>query len=98
MTGALVTASRRTGAPAGPRWRTRNPSTAVAFRFLVAPVVLLLALTIYPLIFAVWTSLSSYWLFAPERATFVGLDNYIALFQMPLFGGTVLRTLAYAGG
>jgi multiple sugar transport system permease protein len=70
----------------------------VAFRFLVAPVVLLLVITIYPLVFAVWTSLRSYWLFAPDEAHFVGLDNFSSVFGTSLFGGTVLRTLLFAGG
>jgi multiple sugar transport system permease protein len=98
MAGAPITTDSFPGAPVGLRRRARNPSSAVAFRFLVGPVVLLLALTIYPLVFAVWTSLHSYWLFAPDRASFVGLSNFTDLFQMGLFGGTVLRTLVYAGG
>jgi multiple sugar transport system permease protein len=50
------------------------------------------------LVFALWTSLRSYWLFAPDQAQFVGLDNFSALFGMSLFGGSVLRTLIFAGG
>ena len=78
--------------------RRRDHNSAVAFRFLVGPVVFLLLITIYPMVFAVWTSLHVYWLFAPERAAFVGLGNYLSLFHAPLFGGSVLRTLAFAGG
>jgi ABC-type sugar transport system permease subunit len=43
----------------------------------------LLLITVYPLIFALSTSLRSYWLFDPDRSAFVGLDNYIALFLRP---------------
>jgi len=53
----------------------RRSDGAVAFKFLVAPVALLLLITVYPLIFALLTSLRSYWLFAPDRATFVGFEN-----------------------
>jgi len=76
----------------------RGRDGAVAFRFLVGPVVLLLLITIYPLVFAVWTSLRSYWLFAPEEARFVGLENFSFLFGSSLFGGSVLRTVIFAGG
>jgi multiple sugar transport system permease protein len=78
--------------------RRRDQNSIVAFKFLVVPVVFLLLITIYPLLFAVWTSLHSYWLFAPDRASFVGLDNYISLFSTPLFSGSVVRTLVFAGG
>ena len=71
---------------------------AVAFKFLVGPVVFLLLITVYPLIFALWTSLHSYWLFAPDRAEFVGLNNYVALFSASLFGGSVIRTIIFAIG
>jgi multiple sugar transport system permease protein len=85
-------------ASAKTRRRRRGPDGAVAFRFLVGPIVLLLLITIYPLVFAAWTSLRSYWLFAPDQAHFVGLDNFSALFGSSLFGGSVLRTLVFAGG
>jgi multiple sugar transport system permease protein len=76
----------------------RDRDSAIAFKFLAGPVVLLLLITLYPLAFAVWTSLHSYWLFAPDRAKFVGLDNYLSLLGMSLFGGSVTRTMFYAGG
>lgn len=80
------------------RTQRRTRESTIAIRFLVGPVALLLALTLYPFLFAVWTSLRSYWLFAPERAEFVGLRNYKALFGTSLFGQTVGRTLVFAFG
>lgn len=80
------------------RRRMRDSHDAVAFKFLVGPVVFLLLITVYPLIFALWTSLHSYWLFAPDRAEFVGLNNYVALFSSSLFGGSVIRTIIFAIG
>jgi multiple sugar transport system permease protein len=77
--------------------RLRGDS-AVALKFLVGPVALLLLITVYPLIFALSTSLRSYWLFDPDRSAFVGLDNYIALFRTSLFGASVLRTIKFAAG
>lgn len=90
--GALA-ASARSGV-AMRRRRTRDP--VIAAKFLLGPVALLLALTLYPLVFAVWTSLRSYWLFAPDRATFVGLRNFVSLFANHLFGPSVARTLVFA--
>ena len=87
-----------TRASAKTRGKQRGRDGAVAFWFLVGPVVLLLLITIYPLVFAAWTSLRSYWLFAPDQAQFVGLDNFSALFGTSIFGGSVLRTLVFAGG
>jgi multiple sugar transport system permease protein len=95
---ASVAASDDARASAKMKGRRRDHDGAVAFRFLVGPVVLLLLITVYPLVFAVWTSLRSYWLFAPEEAHFVGLDNFSSLFGTALFGGSVLRTLLFAGG
>ena len=77
--------------------RLRGDS-AVAIKFLVGPVALLLLITVYPLIFALSTSLHSYWLFDPDRSAFVGLDNYIALFRTSLFGASILRTIEFAVG
>lgn len=76
------------------RRRTRDPATAA--KFLLGPVALLLVLTLYPLVFAVWTSLRSYWLYAPNRTTFVGLGNYVSLLESQLFGPSVGRTLVFA--
>jgi multiple sugar transport system permease protein len=81
----------------GVHLRLRGDS-AVALKFLVGPVALLLLITVYPLIFALSTSLRSYWLFDPDRSAFVGLDNYIALFRTSLFGASVLRTIEFAVG
>jgi multiple sugar transport system permease protein len=78
--------------------KRRDSHDAVAFKFLVGPVVFLLMITVYPLIFALWTSLRSYWLFAPDRATFVGLNNYFALFHTSLFVGSSIRTIVFALG
>jgi multiple sugar transport system permease protein len=84
--------------PKGEKRGRRDRDSAIAFKFLAGPVVLLLLITLYPLAFAVWVSLHSYWLFAPDRAEFVGLDNYLSLFGTSLFDGSVARTMIYAGG
>jgi multiple sugar transport system permease protein len=92
-------ASKKSAVPIlSPRRRRQDQDSAVAFKFLVGPVVFLLLITVYPLIFAVWTSLRSYWLFAPDRSEFVGLSNYLSLLENSQFGDSVVRTIAYATG
>jgi multiple sugar transport system permease protein len=80
------------------RRHTHEARDVVAFKFLVGPVVFLLLITVYPLAFALWASLHRYWLFAPDRAEFVGLNNYVTLFGSSLFGGSVIRTIIFAIG
>lgn len=72
--------------------------TKAAFRFLVGPVGFLVLITTYPLIFAIWTSLHRYSLFAPSRAAFIGLGNYATLLSGRQFLGSLGRTLIFAGG
>ncbi|WP_308212802.1 carbohydrate ABC transporter permease [Mycolicibacterium arenosum] len=48
--------------------------------WLVSPAVLLmLAVTAYPIIYAVWLSLQRYNLAAPDDTKFVGIDNYVTI-------------------
>ena len=48
--------------------------------WLVSPaVVLMLAVTAYPIAYAVWLSLQRYNLAAPDDTAFVGLDNYVTI-------------------
>ena len=47
------------------------------WRWLAPAVVVLLAITAWPLGRAVWTSLSSYSLTSPDDRRFVGVDNYV---------------------
>jgi multiple sugar transport system permease protein len=57
----------------------RKSERRLAF-FLVAPAVLLmLAVTAYPIGYAVWLSLQRYNLAEPDDTAFVGLDNYITV-------------------
>jgi multiple sugar transport system permease protein len=97
LDGTIAAKGAATATPAGDR-RGKQRDSAIAFRFLAGPLVFLLLITVYPLVFAVWTSLRSYWLFAPDRTEFVGLENYLSLFNDSLFGETVIRTTIYAGG
>ena len=65
---------------------------------LAAPAFLIMLLvTAYPILQAVWNSFYSYRLTDPENREFVGLNNYIVSFTDPVFweamGATVLITL-----
>ena len=84
--------------------RTQRPTrlqaqqSGVAWRFLAGPVIFLLLVTLFPLGYALWTSLHSYYLFAPDQAEFVGLNNYRDTLIDPLFAGSLARTLIFSGG
>jgi multiple sugar transport system permease protein len=48
--------------------------------WLVSPaVVLMLAVTAYPIVYAIWLSLQRYNLAAPDDTKFVGIDNYVTI-------------------
>lgn len=65
---------------------------------LVAPaVVVMLAVTAYPIVYALWLSLQRADLRQPDKNQFVGLDNYITVLSSPIwwnaFGVTVFYTI-----
>lgn len=65
---------------------------------LVAPaVVVMLAVTAYPIVYALWLSLQRADLRQPDKNQFVGLDNYITVLSSPIwwnaFGITVFYTI-----
>jgi len=64
---------------------------------LIAPAVIaLLAIGLYPLLFALDVSLRQYQLSKPYLGTdFVGLQNYLAVFNDPLFWQSLLRTAQF---
>ena len=66
---------------------------------LVAPtVILLLAITAYPLVYNLWNSLHAENLsIATGQGRFVGLDNYKRMFDSSEWVSALLRTLAFAG-
>ena len=66
--------------------------------YLCAPaVVLMLAVTVYPMLQALWLSLQNYRITDPGARRFVGLDNYLLILTDPLWwqdvGVTVLITV-----
>jgi multiple sugar transport system permease protein len=93
------------GRPQGAGGRRRPPASGrhTADRrlgyLLVAPaVILLLAVTAYPLVYNIWNSFHSENLsIATGQGGFVGFDNYSKMFQSSDWLSSLERTLAFAG-
>jgi ABC-type sugar transport system permease subunit len=79
---------RRRGVPQS----TRRARTA--WLFLTPALLILIAFTLYPMVQAVWLSLTDYNLI--RAAEFVGLANYVELFQDPSFWNAFGNTILYA--
>lgn len=72
MTGAVAAAPR-------PRSDDRASQRRLAYLLIAPAVILMLAVTGYPIIYAVWLSLQRYNLAQPDDIAFVGLDNYVTV-------------------
>lgn len=60
---------------------------------LCAPALLvMLAVTAYPLVYALWLSLQRYDLRFPDRRAFVGLDNYFSVLSSPVWWQALANT------
>ena len=57
----------------------RRAERRLAFWLISPAVVLMLAVTAYPIVYAVWLSLQRYNLAAPNDTTFVWFDNYVTI-------------------
>ncbi len=86
-------------APLSARWRHANRQGDLSAAALaLAPAVLLFAVfNIYPLIYSGFLSLLEWNGFSPER-TYVGLDNYRAIFESAQFRNALGVTLKYTVG
>ncbi len=83
---------------ASPKKRKRDSERARAERrlglMLVAPAgIIMLAVTAYPIIYAVWLSLQRSDLRFPDESEFVGLGNYITVLSSSLWWGDLGRTV-----
>jgi multiple sugar transport system permease protein len=80
------------------RWFT-PPSSAYdqrsAMLFLTPMAVVLGAVAVFPVLYSFWISLHDLKLTRPNRVPFVGLGNYLKVFQDPLFWESVTRTAAF---
>ena len=62
--------------------------------YLVAPAVIVMAaVTVYPICYAIWLSIQRYNLRTPEDRGYVGLDNYIRILSSSIFWQNVGNTL-----
>lgn len=57
----------------------RKSQRRLAYLLIAPAVILMLAVTAYPIGYAVWLSLQRYNLAEPDATTFVGLDNYVTV-------------------
>ena len=62
-----------------PTTENRRDERRLAFWLISPAVVLMLAVTAYPIVYAVWLSLQRYNLAAPNDTTFVWFDNYVTI-------------------
>jgi multiple sugar transport system permease protein len=87
--------------PRGPavtpsRWeRLKNDQRMLAFVFLLPTLLVLASVVLYPFGSAIWIGFQSKQAGTPGR--FVGLENYLELFDNPVFHGIVWNTIFYTG-
>lgn len=101
MTTTVGPPTERAAAPRPAPPRRRRPllkangrRALTAWLFLTPSLIVLLAFTLYPMIQAGYLSLTDYNLI--RAAKFVGLDNYVELFQDPAFWNAFGNTVLYA--
>lgn len=89
-----MTASSLSGLPSSGRKRKKS----LLPYWLISPsVIITLVIVFYPMLEAVWTSFFDFVLFKPKATAFIGLDNYIALLQDPVFWAAFWNTCIWIG-
>jgi multiple sugar transport system permease protein len=80
-----------------PRPRRRGPRLGERLLpyLLLFPSLVLLAGVAYPFGLGLYYSFTSYWLQYPNRFRFIGLSNYVSLFQEPLFTKALEFTVVF---
>lgn len=79
-----------------PRRSVRVKYAITVLAFLLPSALPLLAFVLGPMVAAAWVSMTTWNLIAP--ATFVGIDNYVKLFEDPRTGEVLLHTVYYIAG
>jgi multiple sugar transport system permease protein len=69
----------------------------VRWLFPLPALIFIIAMMIFPLGYTLWNSFTGWSLSAGKPATFIGLENYIKLFQDERFQGAVMRTAYFTG-
>ena len=63
----------------------KNRESAIGYLFL-SPAMLILGLFLFlPTLLSIYYAFTDYYLLTPDATSFVGLDNFVKLFQDPLF-------------
>jgi len=75
---ATLDSASQSAAPAGGTDDTKS-ERRLAFILIAPAVILMLAVTAYPILYSVWLSLQRYNLATPNDAEFVGLQNYVTV-------------------
>src|SRR4051794_10606249 len=83
--------------PPAPRRRRRRSGQWAAWAFLAPVVIYLLVFYAFPLYRNIELSVRDYTVrsFVQGGAPFVGLDNYVKVFQSPIFGPALLHTALF---
>jgi multiple sugar transport system permease protein len=69
----------------------------IAILFSLPTSVFLLGLVAFPVGLVLWTSLTDWYLYTPERRRFVGLVNYVTLWADPRWPSAIWHTVYFAG-
>lgn len=76
--------------------KNKFKATLKSYGFISPAVLLILVFGAVPLILAIWISLYKFPLLNPTRRVFIGLDNYIHIFQDEVLLKAFINTLYYA--
>jgi multiple sugar transport system permease protein len=82
----------KTKAPTSDRSRAEN---RLGQRLIAPAIILMLAVTAFPMLRAIWLSVFDYSMTAPDDQDFVGLSNYVTALTDPLFWQTTGITVLY---
>ncbi len=84
---------RRKGGPGAGLTDRARAERSLAWKLCAPAVVVMLAVTAYPIVYAVWLSLQRYDLRFPDERGFVGLQNYIDVLTAELWWQDVFATV-----
>lgn len=76
-------------------YRTQNRETIDGILFAIPYLVLFAIFLLYPLLKGFYMSLFDWNVFAPSTSEFIGLENYVRMFQDPLFWKSFTNTLYF---
>lgn len=76
--------------------RRFNYEERSAFLFILPVMAVLFAVAVFPIVYSFYLSLFDLKLTRPHRVPFVWFDNYLTIFQDPLFWTSVTRTVSFS--